>query len=52
MACDREPTSWLSQGHTMLIWLNTCLRAVGLARTWQERQDSRLTNKVITLWYR
>ncbi|KAJ9527605.1 hypothetical protein QJQ45_025877 [Haematococcus lacustris] len=24
----------------------------GLARTWQERQDSRLTNRVITLWYR
>uniref|UniRef100_A0A7S0X0Z2 Protein kinase domain-containing protein n=1 Tax=Chlamydomonas leiostraca TaxID=1034604 RepID=A0A7S0X0Z2_9CHLO len=24
----------------------------GLARTYQERQDSRLTNRVITLWYR
>lgn len=24
----------------------------GLARTYLERQDSRLTNRVITLWYR
>lgn len=24
----------------------------GLARTYMERQDSRLTNRVITLWYR
>ena len=24
----------------------------GLARTYQTKQDARLTNKVITLWYR
>jgi serine/threonine protein kinase len=24
----------------------------GLARTYQEKQDGRLTNRVITLWYR
>jgi serine/threonine protein kinase len=43
-----------SQASNILIDKNGVVKLAdfGLARTYQERQDSRLTNRVITLWYR